>query len=355
MQVMIYSFLFAFLITLALTPVIKRIAVRYKICAFPNHRTVHKRIVPKLGGIAIYVGFLVTLLGTFYVYYGTLTEISDHVLGLILGATLILFLGIYDDIRGANCYQKLTVQSAAALIAIYYGYNISSISLPFGTTINLGIWGIPLTILWITGISNAINLIDGLDGLAAGISLGVVFTFFLISLLFGDVQTIFSTAILTGVIAGFLVYNFNPAKIFMGDSGSLLIGFILACFAINGTNVSSSAVKILIPMVALGVPIIDTILAIIRRLRKHVHPFKADKEHIHHRLLFVGLSQRKAVILLYVVNALFGITAFLISVVEARHHLILLSFVAAVVIVGMTELSLQFRNGKRNISSDGFR
>jgi UDP-GlcNAc:undecaprenyl-phosphate GlcNAc-1-phosphate transferase len=355
MQVMFYSSIFAFLITLAMTPVIKKIAARYKICAFPNHRTVHNRIVPKLGGIAIYLGFLISLLGAFYLYYGTLSEVSDHVLGLIIGATLILFLGIYDDIWGANCYQKLTVQSVAALIAIYYGYGISSISLPFGATINLGMWGIPLTILWITGISNAINLIDGLDGLAAGISLGVVFTFFLISLLFGDIQTIFSTAILIGVISGFLVYNFNPAKIFMGDSGSLLIGFILACFAINGTNVSSSAVKILIPVVALGVPIIDTLLAILRRLRKHVHPFKADKEHIHHRLLFVGFSQRKAVILLYLVNALFGITAFLISIIEPQHHLILLSLVAAVVIIGMTELSLQFRNGKRNISSGSFR
>ncbi len=353
MQLVLYSFIFAFLLTTFLTPAIKRVAVRYNICAIPNHRTVHKHIIPKLGGVAIYAGFLFSLLGAFYLYYGTLSAISDHVLGLIIGATLILFLGIYDDIWGANCYEKLSVQSIAALVAIYFGYKLTSITLPFGGTIELGMWGIPLTILWIAGISNAINLIDGLDGLAAGISLGVAFTFFLISLLFGDLQTIFSMAILTGVIAGFLIYNFNPAKIFMGDSGSLLIGFLLACFAINGTNESSSAVKILIPVVALGVPILDTLLAIVRRLRKRVHPFRADREHIHHRLLYLGFSQRKAVILLYIVNALFGITAFLISIVEVRHHLVLLSLVAAVVLFGMLELSFQSRNGKRKIPSGG--
>ena len=355
MTLVLYSFLFAFLLTTFLTPLIKRVAVHYNICAVPNHRTVHKRFIPKLGGIAIFTGYLVSLLGTFYVYYGSLSQVSTHVFGLIIGATLILFLGIYDDIWGANCYEKLSVQSIAALIAIYFGYNLSSIDLPFGGTIDLGMWGIPLTILWITGISNAINLIDGLDGLAAGISLGVSFTFFLISLLFGDIQAIFSMAILTGVIAGFLIYNFNPAKIFMGDSGSLLIGFLLACFAINGTNESSSAVKILIPVVALGVPIIDTFLAIVRRLRKRVHPFKADREHIHHRLLYLGFSQRKAVVLLYIVNALFGITAFLISIAEVRHHLLLLSFVAAVVLFGILELSFQSRNGKRKIPEGGFR
>jgi len=350
MRIVFLAFLFSFLISIFLTPLIKKIAVLFNICAFPNHRTVHHRIVPKLGGVAIYLAFLLNLLGAFYLYYGTLDEIFSHTLGLILGATLVLFLGVFDDVRGASCYQKLTVQSIAALVVMHFGYQVSSIDLPFGGTIDLGVWGVPLTILWIAGISNAINLIDGLDGLAAGISLGVAFIFFLISMLFGDVQTIFSTAILTGVIAGFLIFNFNPAKIFLGDSGSLLIGFILACFSINGTDQSSSAVKILIPIVALAVPIIDTLLAICRRLRKRVHPFKADKEHIHHRLLYMGLSQRQAVLLLYSVSALFGIIAFMISVVESRNQFLLLSFVGVMIFIGIMELSFRFRSVKKNLS-----
>jgi UDP-GlcNAc:undecaprenyl-phosphate GlcNAc-1-phosphate transferase len=352
MHVVLLSFLFAFVISVLLTPIIRKLAFRHNICAYPNHRTVHHRIIPKLGGIAIYLGFLISLLATFYLYYGTLNDIFSHTLGLLLGATIILFLGIFDDIWGANCYQKLTIQSIAALVVMYFGYQISSIDLPFGGKFHLGAWGVPLTILWITGISNAINLIDGLDGLAAGISLGVVFTFFLISLMFGDVQTIFSTAILAGVIAGFLIFNFNPAKIFLGDSGSLLIGFILACFSINGTQ-SSSAVKILIPVVAMAVPIIDTLLAIVRRLMKRVHPFKADKEHIHHRLLYLGFSQRKAVLLLYMVSALFGIFAFLISVVEPRHHFLLFCFVGVMIFIGIVELGLRYRNVKKHLSSGG--
>jgi UDP-GlcNAc:undecaprenyl-phosphate GlcNAc-1-phosphate transferase len=355
MRIEILAFLFSFLIAISLTPIIKKLAVRFNICAFPNHRTIHHRIVPKLGGLAIYLSFLLSLLVTFYLYYGTLNEIFSHTLGLVLGATVILFLGIFDDCWGANWYQKLTVQSIAALVVMHYGYHISLIDLPFGGTINLGAWGIPLTILWITGISNAINLVDGLDGLAAGISLGVAFIFFMISMLFGDVQTVFLTAIMTGVIAGFLIFNFNPAKIFLGDSGSLLIGFVLACFSINGMHQSSSAVKILIPVVALGVPIIDTVLAILRRLSKRVHPFKADKEHIHHRLLYLGLSQRRAVLLLYLVSAFFGIIAFLISVLEPRHHFLLLSFVAVIIFLGMMELSFRFKGVKKNLSSGGLR
>jgi UDP-GlcNAc:undecaprenyl-phosphate GlcNAc-1-phosphate transferase len=355
MQVVFLSFITAFLLSIILTPLVKRAAVMLHVCALPNHRTIHHRIVPKLGGIAIFFSFMITLLAALYFYYGTLDVIYHHLMGLMLGATFILALGIYDDVKGVNCYQKLTVQAIAAIIAISFGYQISSIRTLFGGTIDLGIWSIPLTILWIAGISNAINLIDGLDGLAAGISLGVAFTFFLIALMFGDVQVVFATAILAAVIAGFLIYNFNPAKIFMGDSGSLLIGFLLACFAIDGIDHPSSAVKILIPIIAMGVPIMDTLLAIIRRLVKGVSPFHADKEHIHHRLLYLGLSQRKAVMLLYLVSAFFGVAAFLVSVVDIRLRLILLSFVIAVILLGITQLTLPFRNGKKKMSPEEVR
>ena len=217
MQVVLLSFILTFLASVLLTPLVRRLAASFNVCAFPNHRTIHHRIVPKLGGVAIYSSFVSGIAVAFWLYYGSLEPFQPHVAGLILGASLMLLLGILDDVRGVSCYYKLMIQSVAALVAIHYGYQISSIRTPFGGTIFLGSWSVPLTVLWIVGISNAINLIDGLDGLAAGISLGVTFTFFLIALLFGDIEVMFESAIRGAVMAGFLTYNFNPATNCMGD------------------------------------------------------------------------------------------------------------------------------------------
>ena len=259
-------------------------------------------------------------------------------LAFLIGGFLILLLGIYDDIKGANCYQKFIVQIMAGMIVILFGYKISAISIPFGGQLVLGVFSIPLTLFWIVGITNAINLIDGLDGLAAGISFGAACIMVFISLWFGNIASAFPAAILAGSLAAFLIFNFNPAKIFLGDSGSLTLGFMLACFSINGTFRDSSAVAMLIPIIVLGIPITDTLLAVVRRLLKGVHPFVADREHIHHRLLHLGMSHKKVVLLMNAVSYTWGVIGVVIFISGSRYSLALLLLILAMIVWGLRKM-----------------
>lgn len=328
----------AFIVAIIMTPLIRKIALKYEVCARPNHRTVHQDIIPKLGGIGIFIAYLagfILILLTAGQQFETL--VREGIIFLI-GGSLILIVGIYDDIKGIHYYQKLVMQVIAAFIVIVSGYKISVIINPLGGTISLGIFSVPFTLLWIVGITNAINLIDGLDGLAAGISLGATVVIIAISLWFGNLASAFPAAILAGALVAFLFFNFNPAKIFLGDSGSLFIGFMLACFSINGTFRNGSAVAMLIPIIVLGIPITDTLLAFIRRLRKGVHPFVADREHTHHRLLNLGLSHKQVVLLMNGVSCSWGAIAFVIYTAHSRYSLLLLSFVFLTILIGLKKL-----------------
>ena len=338
MILLLSTIIMAFLVAIILTPVIRKIALKYNIYAQPNHRTIHKDAVPLLGGVVIFAAYLAgfTIVALFPNQH--LEALIRESIVFLIGGLLILLLGIYDDIKGANCYQKFSVQLIASIIIILAGYKISTIVNPFGGTLSLGILSIPFTLLWIVGITNAINLIDGLDGLAAGISFGAACIIVAISLWFGNIASAFPAAILAGSLAAFLLFNFNPAKIFLGDSGSMFIGFMLACFSINGTFRDSSSVAILIPIIVLGIPITDTLLALIRRLRKGVHPFQADKEHIHHRLLNMGLSHKQAVLLMNGVSYFWGSIAFVISVSNNQYSLFLLMIILAIVFLGLKKL-----------------
>jgi UDP-GlcNAc:undecaprenyl-phosphate GlcNAc-1-phosphate transferase len=267
-----------------------------------SSRKIHGRPVPRLGGIAIVLAFYAPMVGLLLFHTGVgemfLAE-GRHVVGLFAGGAVIALLGLYDDFRGAGAGRKFLVQFAVAGFMYWLGFRIESLANPFGSSISLGWASLPFTMLWFVGIINALNLIDGLDGLAGGVSLVAVFTTFLISLQRGHpLMTLFSSA-LAGSILGFLFYNFNPASIFMGDTGSMFLGFVLAASATQTNQKSSTAVAVLIPAIALGLPIMDTLLAMGRRALRGRPLFQADKEHIHHRLLAIGLTHRQAVLVLY--------------------------------------------------------
>ena len=338
MILLLGTFLLAFFISIGLTPITRKLAFKYNACAIPNHRTIHKGTIPQLGGIPIFFAFLLGLIIVFLFTDKNFYPLKREAIVFLFGASLILLLGIYDDIKGANAYQKFSIQLLASIVVIAFGYKVEAVVNPFGAPVSLGIFSIPFTILWIVGISNAINLIDGLDGLAAGIGLGAALVMLGISLYFGNIMSAFPAAILAGGIAGFLIFNFNPAKIFLGDSGSLLIGFMLACFSINGTFRSDSAVAIYIPMVVLGIPIVDTLLAILRRLRKGIHLFQADKEHIHHRLLQLGLSHKQAVLFLHGVSVFWGLVAFGMMIIDYRYSFFLLLIIFISIFIGLKKL-----------------
>jgi len=334
-----YNILYVFLVfgsalvfSLLITPFIWKFALKLQ------EPKTNERFVPELGGIAIFISFMVSLMIAIFLSPESFLKLENKLIGLVLGGTTVLLVGIYDDIRGTTCYQKFLGQILAAMIAIYFGFKISMINNPFGEPVNLGSFSIPITLIWIVGISNAINLIDGLDGLAAGVSSVTGLTMFLIATYMGNVPVMFLTAILVGSILGFLKYNFNPAKIFMGDTGSLFLGFLLALISIQGAYQASTAVAILIPIIALGVPIVDTLYAIFRRARKGVNPLKGDREHIHHRLLNLGLSHKQAVMLIYGVSMMFGIIAFLLTAANDEFTAVLLLIVGMIVYIGVRRL-----------------
>ncbi len=280
-------------------------------------RKVHNGCIPRLGGVGIYLAFYLPFLG--FLFYRN--RISDFLfsdirqfLGLLICSTLILGLGIYDDIKGANAQKKLTVQTIAAIILFFFGFEIQRISNPFGNAIHLGWLSLPITVFWLVGLSNAFNLIDGIDGLASGVAFFAASALLAVALFLGNVLPSLFTAALAGTTLGFLRYNFNPAKIFMGDSGSLFLGFTIAAISIHGSAKAHAAVAILIPIVALGLPIMDTLLAIARRLYRGFPIPTADKEHIHHKLIRYGFSHRRAALTLYIFCVILSSLAVLLTI-----------------------------------------
>jgi UDP-GlcNAc:undecaprenyl-phosphate GlcNAc-1-phosphate transferase len=332
----------AFFISVILTPIIRSRCRQNNMLDFPAiPRKIHTIPVPRLGGIAIYGSFFLPLFAAFLTdgpVYDLFRQNVHVLVSLFCTSTLIFAIGVYDDIRGATVSQKLFVQFVAAGIIYFLGFKIQLLSIPFVGSINPGIWGFPLTILWIVGVTNAINFIDGVDGLACGVGFFSVSTMFILSLFLQRTLTACFAAALAGGLCGFALYNFAPASIFMGDSGSLFIGFIIATISLRGLQKSSTAVVLLIPMVALGVPITDTLFAIIRRIGNGRSPFVADKEHIHHRLLRLGLSSRQVALILYGVCSVLGIAALLMTAVNNEGLTLILVALSVIVIGGMKML-----------------
>lgn len=306
----------AFFASIVLTPLVKRLAFRVGAVDRPNYRKVHARIMPRLGGLAIFGSFLIG-----YFILRPVDPISNAVepafipitTAIIIGAFIIIITGLFDDMLEITAKAKMLGQLlAASIVVVGGGLEISFINLPFGGEIDFGYFSIPLTIIWIIGITNAINLIDGLDGLAAGVSSVALITLSIMAFIMGDVFVMSTAAILAASSIGFLYYNFHPAKIFMGDTGALFLGFMISVLALMGFK-NVTMVALIIPIIMLGVPISDTFFAIVRRVREKQPISAADKSHLHHCLLNIGFSHQQTVLIIYGIAALFGLAALLFS------------------------------------------
>jgi UDP-GlcNAc:undecaprenyl-phosphate GlcNAc-1-phosphate transferase len=312
------GFVAACLIALLLTPIIKKLAFLIGAIDEPDYRKVHVRVMPRLGGLAIYISFV-----SAYLIISPAVEPSfaKPVLGLLIGSFVIVITGIIDDIFQLSPKWKLLGQLIASGIVIYFGLTIDLVNIPFGqSNISIGWLSIPLTVIWIIGVTNSINLIDGLDGLSAGVSAIATLTILVIALMMPNVTVVLLSIILLGSLIGFLFFNFHPAKIFMGDSGSLFLGFTLATLSIMGFK-QAAVVSLLIPVMILGVPLSDTFFAIMRRFLNKVPISKPDKNHLHHCLLQLGYSHRKTVLIIYGISLIFGTSAVLSSKLMSQNIL----------------------------------
>lgn len=316
------AFAVALIVAFFATPIARKIAYDSGAVNVPkDSRRVHKKPMALMGGLAILMGFLIAIVYSFstrnhrlFLQYLT----KPKTVGLLIGTIIIVVLGIIDDIKPLRARIKFPVQLLAAIITVATGTRITAISKPFQATVAVhpsmmyilgDIFAFALSVFWIVGITNAINLIDGLDGLAAGVSGIASLSLYIVAVVRKQDDIAIIAVSLVGAIVGFLPYNFNPAKIFMGDTGSTFLGFILAVLSIEGTMKSVTALALAIPILVLGLPIFDTAFAILRRIMNGRPIGEADRGHIHHRLLDMGLSHRMAVIILYIVSGALGMVS----------------------------------------------
>ena len=304
------ALLCAFVVSFLMCPMVKSFA--YKIGAIDvpkDNRRMHKKPVPRLGGLAIFLGFIVSML--------LFVRIDHQMQGILLGASIIVVLGVVDDMSPLRAYFKFCVQIFAALVAVFHGVVIQTLSNPnvFAESPywDLGWLAVPITVLWIVGITNAVNLIDGLDGLACGVSTISAISMLVIALLVSEGDVALVMASLVGACLGFLPFNKNPAKMFMGDTGSTFLGYILATISIQGLFKYYAIVSFAVPFLILGLPMFDTLFAIIRRLAHGQNPMAPDRGHIHHRLIDMGLNQKQAVAALYVISSILGLSAVVLT------------------------------------------
>ncbi len=295
------------ILTWFLTPFVRWLGIKFGIIDHPDHRKVHQEVVPCSGGLGIYLGFFGSLLLALWARFIP-DQQRDTIVNLSFISALLVLLGIHDDKRGVSPYKKFLGQVIIVLGAIGFGLRINRFTNPFGGTFDLGWLGIPITLFWFLGFINTINLIDGLDGLSSGIVAITSLTLLLISFFFGDIVFSIMIAALAGTTLSFLRFNlFHKKKIFLGDNGSMLLGLLLGSIAIIGSREGAVFGVLLITLLCLGIPIYDTATAISRRLKKGVPVFSPDDEHLHHRLLKDGISQREAVFVLYGVTFILGL------------------------------------------------
>lgn len=332
---LIYAVFFgaALIGALILTPLVRALAIRFGVLDRPGKRKIHQGLTPRLGGTAVLLALILPFWG-FYLFGNFLAREIEHslnpFLGLTVGSLIVFGIGVWDDIQRLPPWPKLVVEVCASLTAYAFGLRIELLTNPFGFSWDVSWLSLPLTVIWLVGITNAMNLADGIDGLAAGIA-----AFAAAVLFFMTVPTVYTlvpflAAALAGASLGFLCYNFSPATIFLGDSGSLFLGFFLGGLSLWASEKSTIAFALLIPVIALGLPILDMIYAVLRRWHRGVSIGQADRDHIHHKLLEKGYSHRKAVILLYGVNLLLASAAGLLLLTRnslAAHVIIVLGMI----------------------------
>ena len=328
------ALLAAGLLSFMFTPLVKMLAIKVGAMDVPkDNRRMHDHPIPRMGGLAIFIGFLLSAL----IFS---PGIDQGLKSILLGSIVIVILGVFDDRSALGAKLKLVVQLIAAAIVVFYGdLRIDRITNPFGGSLysywDLGVFAYPITIIWIVAITNAVNFIDGLDGLACGVSCISSLNLLVIALLVSDAKVAILMAALTGACLGFVPYNFNPAKIFMGDTGSTFLGFMLATVSIQGLFKAYTAISFIVPFLLLGLPIFDICFAVIRRVASGHSPMEADRGHFHHRLIDMGFSQKQSVAIAYVLTGILGLAAVLLTVSGAMKTLIMLGAILVVGAIGM--------------------
>lgn len=338
-------FLLAAVLAALLTPLVERVAVRRRLFeSADGHLKVHEGAIPRVGGVAVVVAFYVPLLSLFALGTGAAAVLSEDLprfVAFCLGGLALFALGLWDDLRGAGAVAKFGVQVSVAAAAWLAGFRIEEVRLPGLGLVDLGPFGLLVTLGWIVGVTNALNLVDGLDGLAAGVAFFAALAHVAIGVLNDSLPLVLFCSALAGAVLGFLPWNFNPARIFIGDSGSLFLGFMLALTSIYSASYKSgTAVAVLGPLLILGLPILDTLLAIARRALRGVPLFDGDREHVHHRLLRLGLSQRRSVLLLYALCAAFVLAG--LAATAASDRMTALVLVSLLVVLAVFERRLGF-------------
>jgi len=326
----VLALLVALVVSFLMTPVVKTFAYKVGAIDVPkDNRRMHKVPIPRLGGLAIFIGFMISIL--------LFVRITPEMKSILLGAVIIVVLGVVDDIMALPAGIKFVIQIGAALIPATSGVQILAFSNPNIFSDNLywvlGNLSIPITVLWIVGLTNAVNLIDGLDGLANGVSAISATTMLVIALLASEAQVAIVMAALVGACAGFMPYNLNPAKMFMGDTGATFLGFILATMSIQGLFKYYAVISFVVPFLILGLPIFDTAFAFIRRIAHGQNPMHADRSHIHHRLIDMGLNQKQAVATLYVISAILGLSAVVLTTGGEQKAMLLFASLCIVAVV----------------------
>lgn len=322
------TLLLAAVVSFAITPLVKAFSVKVGAIDVPkDNRRMHDHPIPRLGGLAIFLGFMFAVV--------LMVPLNGPEQGMLLGAVIIVVLGVFDDIYALPAKLKFVVQIVAALVSVLAGNQIRILSNPNLFSENpvwvLDDWlSIAISVIWVVAITNAVNLIDGLDGLACGVSTISSATMLIIALLVSELDVAMIMGALVGACIGFLPYNFNPAKIFMGDTGATFLGFIMANMSIQGMFKMYTIISFVAPFLILGLPIFDVCFAVVRRLSKGQSPMSPDRSHIHHRLIDMGFSQKQAVAMLYVISAILGLSAVVLTTIGAvRAMLFLLALCVA--------------------------
>jgi len=346
-----YFFYFSAALMLAalLVPMMRSVSFAFGAVDDGKGRRVHTGIVPRLGGIGIFVSFL--LPAVFSLTRGEWDLFHLRIAGIIAASLIVFLTGVWDDIKGARVRNKLAAETIAATLVYTVGVRITEVSNPFHGVISLGWMSFPVTVLWIVVITNAFNLIDGMDGLAAGTGLLIIATLFALS--GDDLHLRLMFLIMAGSLAGFLFYNFPPASIFMGDSGSLFVGFFLGCISIVSSQKATAMATIMVPLLAFSLPLMDMLYAVMRRYYRGIPLGEADREHIHHKLLHKGFSKKKALFFLYMVNVIVMVSVLLLVRNQQQVDFLGLLLIAAAAVAGLRllgylEFSRFFRETFRN-------
>lgn len=348
---LIFSFIIAFVFSFAMTPVVKRMAYKIKAVDIPrDNRRMHKHPIPRLGGLAIIFGFMVAVL-----CFGHMTK---SLTAILIAAMIIAVMGIIDDAKALDAKPKFVVQIIAALIVVLWGeVRVEVFTNPIVWSgqpyLVLPMWAsVIFSVFWIVFITNAVNFIDGLDGLAAGVSAIMTVSLVFISARLGDYSVAVIGTALMGACFGFLPYNFNPAKIFMGDTGSTFLGFMLATLSIQGVFKSYAVISFAVPLLIMGLPLFDAIFAMVRRILKGQSPMKADRGHLHHRLIDMGFSQKQTVFILYAISGVLGITAVILAESSALRAVLLLLCVLVFLLIQGFLMKKPAERGEEEVAQD---